>query len=364
MTVDNKLGEHKLNYEWQIDDFLSVIQRPSFTANKDGFLQSPTFSVEGTSKNLWYLRLRMLEENSSNKEWLSLSLTTLNKETEATRASCVLFILNNKQKKKFAQIFCNSFVSSHIDWCCEKFIDKNLLIDKKDEFLPNNMLSIGIELTIFDGPINSVDELASISNRTIIGDLKKLLNHKEGSDITLLVGDQEFNVHKAILVSRSPVFCKWLLNSPKEHMVEENKLILTNFDVQTCRMMLEFIYTDKVENLESNIENLLGASDFYQLKGLKEICEEHLCESIIIENVARIMVLAYRHSAKQLFDYAIDFGAINIQQVMKTRYYVDVTQFYPLISTMLLEKLANIIAAPSTPQSPEVMKFFSNEQRL
>ncbi|XP_074098174.1 speckle-type POZ protein-like B isoform X2 [Cotesia typhae] len=128
--------------------------------------------------------------------------------------------------------------------------------------------------------------------------------------------------------------------------------------------MLEFIYTDKVENLESNIENLLAVADFYQLKGLKEICEELLCESITIDNVARIMVLAYRHSAQQLFDYAIDFGAINIQRVMKTRYYVDVTQFYPLISTMLLEKLANIITAPSTPQTPEVMKFISKEQRL
>ncbi|XP_074099277.1 speckle-type POZ protein-like B [Cotesia typhae] len=188
MTVDNKPGEHKLNYEWQIDDFLSVIQRPTFTANKDGFLQSQTFSVEGASKNLWYLKLQMLKDNSSNKKWLSLSLATLSKDTEATRASC-------------------------------------------DEFLPNNMLSIGIELTIFDGPINSVDELASISKRTIVNYLKKLFDNKESSDITLVVGDQEFKAHKAILVSRSPVFCKWLLNSPKEHMVEENKLVLTNFDV-------------------------------------------------------------------------------------------------------------------------------------
>ncbi|XP_008551647.1 speckle-type POZ protein-like [Microplitis demolitor] len=361
-VADSKIGEHKLNHKWEIDDFASVIKRPSFATSKNGFFQSPGFSIEGTIKNLWYLRLSINGETCNNEEWLSLTVASNSHVTDPIRASCLLFIFNDKKKRKFTQTFCNSFESSHIDWCCEKFVKKNLLLANKDEFLPNNMLSIGIELTIFESAaINTIEISPKPLKRVIIDDLKKLLDQKIASDITLQVGDEQFKAHRAILMMRSPVFCKWLTHQTKENMGD--KFVLSNISSENCKLMLEFIYTDKVKDLGSNVENLLAVADDYQLKGLKETCEELLCDSITVENAARIMVLAHRHNAKQLFDYVIEFVAINITRVMKTTYYVNFIKFYPDISLTLIEKLASLINIPTTPQTPEVIIHLSRKKK-
>lgn len=54
----------------------------------------------------------------------------------------------------------------------------------------------------------------------------------------------------------------------------------------------------------------------YALERLKVMCEEALCNSLSVENVAETLILADLHSAEQLKAQAIDF--IN-RQVSKER---------------------------------------------
>jgi speckle-type POZ protein len=71
--------------------------------------------------------------------------------------------------------------------------------------------------------------------------------------------------------------------------------------------MLRFIYTGKAPDLERMAAELLAAADKYALDRLKVMCEEALCNSLSVENVSEVLILADLHSAEQLKAQAIEF---------------------------------------------------------
>ncbi|KAF6723394.1 Speckle-type POZ protein-like A [Oryzias melastigma] len=104
-----------------------------------------------------------------------------------------------------------------------------------------------------------------------------------------------------------------------EHEMEEskkNRVDISDVDPDVFREMMGFIYTGKAPNLEKMADNLLAAADKYALERLKVMCEEALCNSLSVENVADTLILADLHSAEQLKAQAIDF--IN-RQVLRER---------------------------------------------
>ncbi len=83
--------------------------------------------------------------------------------------------------------------------------------------------------------------------------------------------------------------------------------------------MLRFIYTGKAPNLETMAADLLAAADKYALDRLKVMCEEALCNSLTVENVSEVLILADLHSAEQLKAQAIDFiNTHHVTDVMET----------------------------------------------
>lgn len=95
-----------------------------------------------------------------------------------------------------------------------------------------------------------------------------------------------------------------------EHEMEEskkNRVEINDVDPEVFKEMMRFIYTGKAPNLDKMADNLLAAADKYALERLKVMCEEALCSSLSVENVADTLVLADLHSAEQLKAQAIDF---------------------------------------------------------
>ncbi|KAG7255721.1 hypothetical protein CRUP_003580, partial [Coryphaenoides rupestris] len=86
-----------------------------------------------------------------------------------------------------------------------------------------------------------------------------------------------------------------------------NRVDISDVDPDVFKEMMGFIYTGKAPNLEKMADNLLAAADKYALERLKVMCEEALCNSLSVENVADTLILADLHSAEQLKAQAIDF---------------------------------------------------------
>lgn len=125
------------------------------------------------------------------------------------------------------------------------------------------------------------------------------------SDVTLVCGEREFPVHKAILSARSKVFQAMFEHKMLEN--ERSRVEIEDIDGEIMFEILRFIYTGETQNLKKLADALLPAADKYCLERLKVQCEEMLCTTIDRENVADTLILADLHSATQLRQQAIDF---------------------------------------------------------
>jgi hypothetical protein len=94
-----------------------------------------------------------------------------------------------------------------------------------------------------------------------------------------------------------------------------NRVIITDLVPDAVVEMLRFIYTNRVQHLDSINRHLLASADKYNIQDLKEICEKSLCDSMSIENVSSLLLFARDRFSETLKRKAIDFITRNVQAV-------------------------------------------------
>nr|TKW01838.1 hypothetical protein SEVIR_8G205400v2 [Setaria viridis] len=156
-------------------------------------------------------------------------------------------------------------------------------------------------------------------------DLGRLLLSGKGGDVVFEVGGERFTAHTNILAARSSVFGAELFGPMKEK---------TAAHIQ-------------IQDMESNAEeivmaqHLLVAADRYDLKRLKLMCEDKLCDHIDMSTVATTLVLAEQHACLLLKDYCIQFlvSPGNLKPIMETDEYRHLKSSCPSLLQDLLDKL-------------------------
>uniref|UniRef100_A0A3B3TA33 Speckle type BTB/POZ protein like n=1 Tax=Paramormyrops kingsleyae TaxID=1676925 RepID=A0A3B3TA33_9TELE len=294
----------KFSYMWTINNF-------SFCREEMGeVLKSSTFSSGPNDKMKWCLRVNPKGLDDESKDYLSLYLLLVSCPKSEVRAKFKFSLLNAKREETKAMESQRAyrFVQGK-DWGFKKFIRRDFLLDEANGLLPDDKLTLFCEVSVVQDSVN----ISGQSNMNVLrvpecqlsDDLGNLWECSRFTDCSLYVGGQEFKAHKSILAARSPVF-----NAMFEHEMEEskkNRVDISDVDPDVFKEMMGFIYTGKAPNLEKMADNLLAAADKYALERLKVMCEEALCSSLSVENVADILILADLHSAEQLKAQAIDF---------------------------------------------------------
>ena len=87
----------------------------------------------------------------------------------------------------------------------------------------------------------------------------------------------------------------------------ENVVEIPDFDEETVRGMLEYIYTGETNSIEGNSTNLFQIAEKYELMGLKRKCENIIMNNIKVENAGEILSLADIHSPESLKPRVIRF---------------------------------------------------------
>jgi hypothetical protein len=80
--------------------------------------------------------------------------------------------------------------------------------------------------------------------------------------------------------------------------VKDNKI---NF------LISSYMYTDYLNELDADVEDLYTSADKYQMLDLMERCEEILCHQLNNENAVRLFRLAVLHGGKNLMRRAAKF---------------------------------------------------------
>ncbi|XP_050435387.1 BTB/POZ domain-containing protein 9-like [Adelges cooleyi] len=154
-------------------------------------------------------------------------------------------------------------------------------------------------------------------------DRNQFLN-EEFSDVVLVVNNERFPAHRAVLASSSDYFRALLCNGHIETYTKE--VSINEGSPTSIKELLKYIYFGKMNLsvLEINvILELLILSNLWRFINLQFSLSEYLCNNIDVHNVSSLFVVASYYQLKELEDASINFIAtqpLDVLQSKKSRF--------------------------------------------
>jgi len=122
--------------------------------------------------------------------------------------------------------------------------------------------------------------------------------HDKLSDVTVKVGEDSIRCHKIQLAKRSKIF-----EAMFNHDLEENisgEVEIKDFDFQTVKDFIHFLYDGRMENEASYNTSILGIATKYDVQILKELCEERLSAALDHSNAIECWIASDLYQATNL----------------------------------------------------------------
>eukprot|EP01121_Diplochlamys_sp_Union-15-3_P019662 TRINITY_DN7471_c0_g1_i1.p1 TRINITY_DN7471_c0_g1~~TRINITY_DN7471_c0_g1_i1.p1 ORF type:complete len:658 (-),score=111.30 TRINITY_DN7471_c0_g1_i1:52-2025(-) len=129
------------------------------------------------------------------------------------------------------------------------------------------------ELSLKEVTPESVDE--DLNKTLLTQDLKKLINSREYSDITFLVGDERVYAHKNIISQRCP------------QLLEKNtdQVVISDIEKEVFLGILEYLYTGTIEFESGDMDLMFGLSLWSKAKEFGIHGLATYLESLLINNI-------------------------------------------------------------------------------
>lgn len=124
--------------------------------------------------------------------------------------------------------------------------------------------------------------------------LKKMWLSGKFSDLTIIAGEKEFKVHKAVLGIESEVFSQIL-----EEESEATELKIPDFSTNSVEALLKFIYTNEASEDGDAKENFEIANKF-KVDAMKSFYEKIICDQLDESNAFETFMFAHRLSSQLL----------------------------------------------------------------
>ncbi|XP_042911918.2 uncharacterized protein [Parasteatoda tepidariorum] len=160
-------------------------------------------------------------------------------------------------------------------------------------------------------------ELMKFVHLPLQDDLCKLLKNETFTDVTLKSENVIMPAHKALLAARSPVFSAMFHQDMLES--QSGTIYLSDVDVETLKLFLEYIYTDTVEmKSHENVIKLMIIADKYQVIPLKEGCSAYLKTILSDENVCDVIAVADMVNQEDLKLCAMAYIKANVSKILST----------------------------------------------
>ncbi|GBL98955.1 Protein roadkill [Araneus ventricosus] len=284
------------------------------------------------------------------------------------------------------------FASENWNWKCgyerevhsfPKFVKKSTLMGKKNTYLPNDVLLFRCDCTrvmseiLFENQASDVkekqrkvsghedEEMAVRRSRSVSvpnpcttsrksisieleseevkpdenfsshlkKDLTNLFNNGSLSDIVLQAGTETFQVHRAVLGARSPVFKEMFENDIEQI---EKKVETLELDAEILRKLLLYIYTGVVEDLQRDVAAALySAASKYELIPLRDTCLKILMSNLCISNACDTLTLIQHDEdvKKIVMEFFLDHGT----DIIRSENWKIFRKSYPDLASDIME---------------------------
>ena len=239
------------------------------------------------------------------------------------------------------------------DFGFSKFVEKSRLL-KSSSDATGGYFTIRCVLTVIKESRTELKRNLFVVPRPNLQDhLQQMWKDGQGANVKFSVSGQLFSAHRYLLAARSPVFKAELFGPMKESTTDSIKI----YDVEPpiFEALLHFIYTDSIRDDGDNkdetekMQHLLVAADRYGLERLRIMCEDRLCDSIEVETVATMLVLAEQHHCGDLKKACIEFmtSQNRLGNVVATDGFKHLMASCPLLTKDILDKVSCVLSEKS-----------------
>ncbi|OXU16802.1 hypothetical protein TSAR_011219 [Trichomalopsis sarcophagae] len=329
-------------FEWQIPDFYTLCSQ----SKVGDVIKSPNFATTVGFRDVeWYLRLFPGGERQELQDFIALYLCNTKTVSMGKIVAKSNFMIRNSE----AQVVVNhsmteSVFDSKTSWGIDQVIPKNFILDPANQLLTNGSLTIICE--IIPMPRYLVKELKqnkevheqqpTLASRLELLDIYgSLIDDNIFSDVALISESRSVRAHKCILARSSSVFATMIdneINKGKKEIILE----VNDIRYKALLEMIRFIYTGKVNGIETMIEDLAIAAKKFALHTLLIICEQVMIKIMSIHNVVSFLLVADKVKMKELKAMAIEFVTMSGSNV------IDQPSFKTLPSKIIFKICSNL----------------------
>jgi len=250
---------------------------------------------------------------------------------------------------------------------------QSVLEEHKEEFVPNGCLTLGCLVITMVKDVISFRKLnrnlqskqtmqEELSNRFNVMNPENEENYDHLSDFTIECGDNlegQFKCHKILLSMRSPVFKSMLSHDTKE--TRENKVAIPDVAKDVMKNLLNFIYTDSVEDEMISV-GLLMAANKYQIERLQAICEHRITADLNLSNIAEIAIASHHLNGSEVFKKEILRFVADHWIAIKFTKASEKLKLYPDLMENIISYLVNESSiVHDSSDSDEDMNFETND---
>ncbi|KAM0904434.1 hypothetical protein ACQ4PT_017997 [Festuca glaucescens] len=257
----------------------------------DKILQSSSFNVGGHTWNTMYCP----HGHDPDGDWISVGLNLCHTPATNFKIRCTFSLLDN-----VGETVPRYTTECRMTTCSDKgevlafptFIKRAEL--EESAYLKDDCFSVKCDITVTKIRTEDKAQFVMVPPSDMHEQFDRILQTGELSDVTLEVSGETFAVHWCLLAARSSVFMEQFL--PIKESADPHVQI-SNMESKVFRVMLRFIYTDSLPELDDSetmemAQHLFIAARRYNLEKLKLICENLLCNCIDTSNVATALLFA------------------------------------------------------------------------
>lgn len=284
----------------------------------DKFAESAKFKFnDGT----WHIKINVTKDNKCG------FLLTSSKNARACFSLLIINDVDNINKVKLDSILVNEFIGGQdVGWSADRITYSSIGI--KTIRVECNIIVFG------EQRITRIDNTIPLLMNSVANDCLQLFRDFASADFCLICNHQAVKgesdiyipVHKCILYLRSVVFRTMLSSGMME--TTSNEITISDFDFEVVKEFINFLYLDtcKPDVLTKHAKSLLAIAHKYDVKGLIQLCENHLIGTLTVDTVVELITLGDMYECTELQKSATDFIKINYEEMTQQ------SKFYQCLS--------------------------------
>nr|XP_002738426.2 PREDICTED: kelch-like protein 5-like [Saccoglossus kowalevskii] len=166
--------------------------------------------------------------------------------------------------------------------------------------------------------------------------MNELRQKHELCDIILRIEDHEFEAHKVVLAGCCPYLRAMFTNGMLE--TDKNYIEIQGVDPMAMELLLEFMYTGKIEITVENVQGVLAGASMLNLASLRNVCSSFLQSQLDASNCLGIHSFADMYSCVDLENAARRYIYQHFLEVIKTEEFLLISH-NSLIDLLKSDKL-------------------------